>query len=83
MNARLANDYCSLWSKGSKLLRAGNVDLKRAQVTIVDANNACAQALSAVHILFAVDFGQDIHSQSMCCQGKLCVVLIVQNGQHQ
>ena len=83
MNARLANDHCSLWRKGSQLLRTGNVDLKRAEITIVDANNACAQALSAVHILFAVNFGQDIHSQSMCCQRKLCVVLIVQNGQHQ
>ena len=83
MDARLTNDYCSLWCKGSELLRAGNVDLKRAQVTIVDANNACAQALSAVHILFAVNFGQDIHSQALGRQGKLRVVLIVQNGQHQ
>ncbi len=39
-------------------MRAGNVDLKRAQVAIVDANeSARTQALSAVHILFAVDFG--------------------------
>ena len=83
MNARLANDHCSLWRKGSQLLRTGNVDLKRAEITIVDANDACAQALSAVHILFAVNFGQDVHSQALGRQGKLRVVLIVQNGQHQ
>ena len=83
MNARLANNHCSLWSKGSQLLRAGNVDLKRAQVTIIDANNACAQTLSAVHILFTVNLGQDIHSQALGRQGKFRVVLIVQNRQHQ
>ena len=83
MNARLTNDHRSLGSQGSQLLRAGDVDLKRAQVTIVDANNARAQALSAAHILFTVNFGEDVQSQAMCCQGKFCVVLIVQNGQHQ
>ena len=66
-----------------KFPRARNVGAQRAQIAVVDADDARAEPIRAAHAVRRVRFGEHAHVHRARRAGKAQIRFVVEHGKHQ